>query len=119
MRGARRGIVGGVPRGTRILGVLVTPEHVALQVDVREVDEGGVARLEAVEREVDHPPGIFLDQPDLLDVFVIVEDAVLERIRFFRHALGVEEIDAREDRFDEIVGARDRHEGRGRRNVDR
>jgi hypothetical protein len=88
---------------------------VALQVDVGEIDERGVAGREAVEREVDHAPRVRAARAPPGEVVVVVEHAVLQRLGLLGHALRVEEAEVREQVVDERVGAGERHRGaRGR-----
>ena len=57
----------------------------------------------AVEGEVHHVPGVFLHELDLLDVVVLVEDAVLQRVDLLGHALGIEEAEVVVEVGDEVV----------------
>ena len=71
-------------------GVSVTPKHVALEIDVGEVEKRGVSTGEAREGYVQHGGSVCRDQGHLALVVVVIERAVFEGVGLLGHALRVE-----------------------------
>ena len=55
----------------------MSPQHMTLQIDIRDIDKAHIPRLEALQGHIEHQLGVLLDQRDLKLVVVVIEDAVL------------------------------------------